>query len=471
MSNYSVQVGTNREWKVLVVDSDRVCLTNLEKMLQTSNYHVTTCENAKEAMPLLQNQNNNFDIVMIDVCTGIEFVKHICEEIDLPVIAMSSDDDEEVIKDVFKAGVCDYLFKPLRLEIVRYIWMNVYRAQGHRLLKKAEQSWSNSATTIINDQSNKSGDYLKLNENSVAISDCDERKCLKKRKLINTNDNNNNNNNNKVGDNQQVNDDASTSRKKPRIIWTPELHDKFVAAVNQFGNSKAVPKKILEIMNVHGLTRENVASHLQKYRQYNKRPRQKKSHQQSGNKMNTSMPSQEQKYQAISPINGHNIKAQTISTSSLQVRSYPSQIDLYGSDQTLGEMTTHAMKTQAMSNESIIFGENRSTTDVNMAIVEHVGSIYHHPTTLASSYAYAKVDSKVQLVEATTPWSSTFGMEDNNVKREASSLFAREMGTTTTSSIGGQYCANYAYENLLDLGCYDGPFYDEQLDDNNNAHA
>ena len=36
-------------------------------------------------------------------------------------------------------------------------------------------------------------------------------------------------------------------------------------------NTEAVPKKILEIMNVDGLTRENVASHLQKYRLYLKR--------------------------------------------------------------------------------------------------------------------------------------------------------------------------------------------------------
>ena len=35
--------------------------------------------------------------------------------------------------------------------------------------------------------------------------------------------------------------------------------------------SEAVPKKILEIMNVDGLSRENVASHLQKYRLYLKR--------------------------------------------------------------------------------------------------------------------------------------------------------------------------------------------------------
>jgi hypothetical protein len=37
------------------------------------------------------------------------------------------------------------------------------------------------------------------------------------------------------------------------------------------GCAEAVPKKILEIMKVEGLTRENVASHLQKYRLYLKR--------------------------------------------------------------------------------------------------------------------------------------------------------------------------------------------------------
>ena len=35
--------------------------------------------------------------------------------------------------------------------------------------------------------------------------------------------------------------------------------------------AEAVPKKILAIMQTPDLTRENVASHLQKYRQYLKR--------------------------------------------------------------------------------------------------------------------------------------------------------------------------------------------------------
>lgn len=53
-----------------------------------------------------------------------------------------------------------------------------------------------------------------------------------------------------------------------RLLWTVELHACFVAAVNQLGGADvATPNDILLTMNVPGLSRENVKSHLQKYRQ------------------------------------------------------------------------------------------------------------------------------------------------------------------------------------------------------------
>ncbi|KAL3614805.1 hypothetical protein CASFOL_040466 [Castilleja foliolosa] len=63
-------------------------------------------------------------------------------------------------------------------------------------------------------------------------------------------------------DNGNESEDNGT-QKKPRVIWSIELHRKFVSAVNQLGIEKAVPKRILDLMNVNGITRENVASHLQ----------------------------------------------------------------------------------------------------------------------------------------------------------------------------------------------------------------
>ncbi|XP_047947703.1 putative two-component response regulator ARR13 [Salvia hispanica] len=54
--------------------------------------------------------------------------------------------------------------------------------------------------------------------------------------------------------------------KKRRITWTNKMHQKFLDAIERLGYDKAVPKRIVEVMGVPGLTRENVASHLQKYR-------------------------------------------------------------------------------------------------------------------------------------------------------------------------------------------------------------
>ncbi|XP_010443718.1 PREDICTED: transcription factor BOA-like [Camelina sativa] len=67
--------------------------------------------------------------------------------------------------------------------------------------------------------------------------------------------------------------DSGTEKtlKRPRLVWTPQLHKRFVDVVDHLGIKSAVPKTIMQLMNVEGLSRENVASHLQKYRLYLKR--------------------------------------------------------------------------------------------------------------------------------------------------------------------------------------------------------
>ncbi|XP_030523365.1 transcription factor HHO2 [Rhodamnia argentea] len=60
--------------------------------------------------------------------------------------------------------------------------------------------------------------------------------------------------------------------KKRRRSWSPELHRRFVNALQQLGGAQvATPKQIRELMQVNGLTNDEVKSHLQKYRLHNQR--------------------------------------------------------------------------------------------------------------------------------------------------------------------------------------------------------
>lgn len=56
------------------------------------------------------------------------------------------------------------------------------------------------------------------------------------------------------------------SFKKRRFTWTPELHQRFLWAINQVGTSLASPKRLVVLMKVDGLTTEHIKSHLQNHR-------------------------------------------------------------------------------------------------------------------------------------------------------------------------------------------------------------
>ncbi|XP_062203660.1 transcription factor HHO6-like [Phragmites australis] len=62
------------------------------------------------------------------------------------------------------------------------------------------------------------------------------------------------------------------TQRKARRCWSPELHCRFVAALQQLGGAQvATPKQIRELMKVDGLTNDEVKSHLQKYRLHTRR--------------------------------------------------------------------------------------------------------------------------------------------------------------------------------------------------------
>ncbi|XP_051148286.1 transcription factor HHO3-like [Andrographis paniculata] len=82
--------------------------------------------------------------------------------------------------------------------------------------------------------------------------------------------------------------DNGQSQRKTRRCWSPELHRRFLQALQQLGGSHvATPKQIRELMKVDGLTNDEVKSHLQKYRLHTRRPTQTNAAAAAGNSAQT----------------------------------------------------------------------------------------------------------------------------------------------------------------------------------------
>ncbi|XP_061370068.1 two-component response regulator ARR11-like isoform X2 [Gastrolobium bilobum] len=235
--------------RVLVVDDDPTWLKILEKMLKKCNYEVTTCCLARHALNLLRERKDGYDIVISDVnmpdMDGFKLLEHVGLEMDLPVIMMSVDGETSRVMKGVQHGACDYLLKPIRMKELRNIWQHVFRKRIHEA-REFESFESFESIHLLRNGSEQSDDG-----NLFAIEDMTS---TKKRKDVD----------NKHDDIEFL-DPSST--KKARVVWSVDLHQKFVKAVNQIGFDIG-PKKILDLMNVPWLTRENVASHLQKYRLY-----------------------------------------------------------------------------------------------------------------------------------------------------------------------------------------------------------
>ncbi|KAJ9184078.1 hypothetical protein P3X46_007857 [Hevea brasiliensis] len=232
--------------RVLAVDDDPTCLLLLETLLRRCQYHVTTSSQAVAALMMLRENKNKFDLVISDVhmpdMDGFKLLELVGLEMDLPVIMLSANSDPKLVMKGITHGACDYLLKPVRMEELKNIWQHVIR----------RRKFDNKDCNNFDSQDKGSGE---------ATADQKHNKKRKDQKEDEDEDRD---------DNRHENEDPTT-QKKPRVVWSVELHRKFVAAVNQLGIDKAVPKKILDLMNVEKLTRENVASHLQKYRLYLKR--------------------------------------------------------------------------------------------------------------------------------------------------------------------------------------------------------
>lgn len=126
---------------------------------------------------------------------------------------MSADDGKQVVMKGVTHGACDYLIKPIRVEELKNIWQHVVRKRKNEW-KELEQSVSIEDT----------GDRAhKQSEDAGYSSSANEGGSWKSSKRKKDEE-----------DEFEERDDTSTL-KKPRVVWSVELHQQFVAAVNQLG--------------------------------------------------------------------------------------------------------------------------------------------------------------------------------------------------------------------------------------------
>ncbi|XP_020877910.1 two-component response regulator ARR18 isoform X1 [Arabidopsis lyrata subsp. lyrata] len=240
--------------RVLAVDDNPTCLRKLEELLLRCKYHVTKTMESRKALELLRENSNMFDLVISDVempdTDGFKLLE-IGLEMDLPVIMLSAHSDYDSVMKGIIHGACDYLVKPVGLKELQNIW--------HHVVKKNIKSYAKNIGP--------SRQLLPPSESNLVPSASKKRK----EKANDSGDEDDSDREEDDGEGSEQDGDEAGTRKKPRVVWSQELHQKFVSAVQQLGLDKAVPKKILDLMSIEGLTRENVASHLQKYRLYLKK--------------------------------------------------------------------------------------------------------------------------------------------------------------------------------------------------------
>ncbi|KAI3797488.1 hypothetical protein L1987_32745 [Smallanthus sonchifolius] len=209
---------------------------------------VTCVDHSAAALRLLSETNNQFDLLMID--SGMSDVDthtvlRLTKSMDILSVVMSEQENDAFIHEVFKSGAFLVVKRPLTVEAVRHIRQDVIRKRMH-----AHEQCENKNVVIKNATQD-----IEIQESRSSGCRKKGRRVQRKRVIQSSDDDD---------DDDDYNDDSSM-KKKICVEWTDELHEKFVNAIRQLGEGRCFPKKILDLMGVPGLTRMQVASHLQTF--------------------------------------------------------------------------------------------------------------------------------------------------------------------------------------------------------------
>lgn len=103
---------------VLLVDDDTSIVSNLCTFLNQEGFQVTSANNQKETIDLLDSGQYHFDLALLDVSlpdgSGFSLCSAIKANSDIPVIFLTASDDEYSVVAGLDLGADDYISKPFR---------------------------------------------------------------------------------------------------------------------------------------------------------------------------------------------------------------------------------------------------------------------------------------------------------------------------------------------------------------------
>lgn len=103
---------------VLLVDDDTSIVSSLQTFLNQEGFQVTSVNNHKETIDLLDSGQYHFDLALLDVSLPDESGFSLCSAIkansDIPVIFLTASDDEYSVVAGLDLGADDYISKPFR---------------------------------------------------------------------------------------------------------------------------------------------------------------------------------------------------------------------------------------------------------------------------------------------------------------------------------------------------------------------
>ncbi|ESW32434.1 hypothetical protein PHAVU_002G322300 [Phaseolus vulgaris] len=211
---------------VLVIDTNLSVLEYIKQACTHYSYQVIPCSESLSAANFLRERKELIHLILIEahmpLMDGYEFLQFVKQEqINVPLIMMSTDDSDASVMNAIEVGACDYWIKPLEKNRIVSMWTHVVKNSMSKDKKRKDIGCQKDydRTRVMR--------YNSEFASSLVDFDVDESK--------NAN---------------------PPSRKTKRVVWSTELHDLFLNAMKKAGE---------EAMNVPGLERGHVASHLQKH--------------------------------------------------------------------------------------------------------------------------------------------------------------------------------------------------------------